>query len=344
MDFLPDDEQLALTRSAVDLLGKRLGDLRDIALAPWSARALLRECAQLGWLGLGVAEDAGGSGATVVEEALLFRELGRALAPGPFLATVLAGRVALAGGDNALAEQIINGEVMVALAEPSSSAEPGAPLGPNGTSTHRVFDGHDCDLLLLIDAASAHLVAPPPMSLVPCIDETTTLASASLSASSVRASTRHSEPILRVGQVLVSAMLTGIAEATRDMAVEYLNDRQQFGRPIGSFQGLKHQAADMAVEAEVAASITNYAALALAEGHENAVHYCLSARILTHRAALANARTNVQHHGAMGCTFEHDAHFYVKRTHVLGHLLGGVHAPLVDLFEQPSPFQTGSTP
>ena len=80
-----------------------------------------------------------------------------------------------------------------------------------------------------------------------------------------------------------------------------------------------------------ARSITNYAALALAEGHGNATLYCLSARILSHRAALANARANVQHHGAMGCTFEHDSHFYVKRTHVLGHLLGGVDEPLVGL-------------
>ena len=132
-------------------------------------------------------------------------------------------------------------------------------------------------------------------------------------------------------------MLSGIAEATRDLSVTYLNEREQFGRPIGSFQALKHQAADMAVQAEAAHSITTYAALALAEGHDNARLYCLSARIVTHRAALANARATIQHHGAIGVTFEHTAHFFLKRTHVLGHVLGGVRTPLTALIREPSP-------
>ena len=137
MDFLPDEEQVALSRSASDLLTKRLGDLRDLAAPAWSSRQLARECAALGWFGLAVPEADGGSGATIVEEALVFRELGRALAPGPFLPTVLGARVALAAGAGDVARQIIDGELVVALAEPALQ-----------TGAHRVFDHHDADLLL----------------------------------------------------------------------------------------------------------------------------------------------------------------------------------------------------
>jgi alkylation response protein AidB-like acyl-CoA dehydrogenase len=328
MDFFPDDEQLALARSASDLLAHRLPPLRELATMAWSSRDLLRECASLGWFGLGVDAAAGGSGATVVEETLVFRELGRALAPGPFLSTLLAARVALAAGDQTTAAAIINGDLVVALAEPASATSP---------TTHRVFDHHDADFVLSLSATEARLLTKPQVTTLPCIDELTPLGACDLADTTVVASTPEAAPILRLGWVLTSALLTGIAEATLAMSVEYLKVREQFGRPIGSFQALKHQAANMAVQAEVARSITTYAALAMAEAHDNAALYAMSARVLTHQAALGNARGNVQHHGAIGVTFEHNAHLYVKRVHVLGHVLGGVGEPLGALIHEPSP-------
>ena len=125
--------------------------------------------------------------------------------------------------------------------------------------------------------------------------------------------------------------------ATRDSAVAYLSIREQFGRPLGSFQALKHRAADMATEVEAALSLTTYAALSLAEGHPGARLYCLSARALAHRAALANARANIQLHGAIGTTFEHDAHFAVKRVHILGEQFEPVKVTLRRLVDEPSP-------
>jgi len=98
--------------------------------------------------------------------------------------------------------------------------------------------------------------------------------------------------------------------------------RQQFGRPIGSFQAVKHRCADMAVRAEVARSLTTFAAVALAEGEETAPRHVAAAKVLATDAALANAADNVQNHGGMGFTWEADAHLYLKRAWLLEHALG----------------------
>jgi alkylation response protein AidB-like acyl-CoA dehydrogenase len=352
MDFLPDDEQLALMRTVSDVIAARVPPLRELATATWSTRDLLAECASLGWFGLGVDVADGGSGATVVEEALVFRELGRALTPGPLLSTLLGARVAIAAGATDLAGSILNGERLVALAEPTGPeplgpeplgpepAAPGSTASPVVTTTHRLFDYRHADLALTISATEARIVCMPHVTDLACIDELTALGACTLSGTDTLAGTTTATDaanILKLGWVLAAAFCSGIAEATLAMSVEYLKVREQFGRPIGSFQALKHQAADMAVHAELSRSIATYAALAMAEAHANAPLYALSARVLCHRGALANARTNVQHHGAIGVTFEHDAHLYVKRVHVLGHILGGVDDALDALLREPSP-------
>jgi alkylation response protein AidB-like acyl-CoA dehydrogenase len=328
MDFLPDDEQIALTRSVADLLAKRLPDRRAIAAGSFAVRPLLKEGADLGWLALAVPEADGGVGASLVEEVLVFSELGRAVAPGPFLATLLAARVAVAGGEQALADRLMAGDALAALALPTEHED---------ATACRLLDHAEADVVVIVGPGRAEVRSVPACTAVRSIDELTPLARADLAGTSLLAAAPDPAPILLTGWVLASALLSGIAEATRDMSVAYLKDRHQFGKPIGSFQGLKHQAADSAVEAEAAHALTNYAALAVAEGHDSAPLYCMAARVVSHRAALHNARANVQHHGAMGVTFEHDAHFYVKRTHVLGRILGGVDAAADALIHEPSP-------
>jgi alkylation response protein AidB-like acyl-CoA dehydrogenase len=330
MDFELDDEQVALTRTATEFLRKQMPGrgLDRVPIQP--DRQTLHACAQLGWFGLGISEADGGAGASVVEEALLFREIGRALTPGPFLATVLGARVAVTAGDAELAGRIIDGTVPVALGQSHYS---GADV--------RVFDYQNADLLLLLNEGTARLVTKPAVRALVSIDESTQLGSCTLDDAEPVATASSFEALLDVGLVLLAAQLTGIAEATRDTAVAYLSVREQFGRPIGSFQALKHRAADMAVEAEAALSLTTYAALALADGDPGARLYCMSARALAHRAALANARANIQLHGAIGTTFEHDAHFAVKRVHMLGEQLEPVRATLRRLIHEPSPLGAG---
>jgi alkylation response protein AidB-like acyl-CoA dehydrogenase len=129
-------------------------------------------------------------------------------------------------------------------------------------------------------------------------------------------------------ELLISAYAVGIAEATRDMAVEYAKTRQQFGKVIGSFQAIKHLCADMAIRAEAAVCQVIFAALVESEPHAEsgpragARFHSVAARLVAIEAALQNAAQNIQVHGAIGFTAEAEAHLFIKRAHVLEQLWG----------------------
>jgi alkylation response protein AidB-like acyl-CoA dehydrogenase len=113
-----------------------------------------------------------------------------------------------------------------------------------------------------------------------------------------------------------------MAEATRDMAVEYAKTRQQFGKAIGSFQAIKHLCADMAIRAEAAVCQVIFAALVESERRAGARFHSVAARLVAVEAALQNAAQNIQVHGAIGFTAEAEAHLFIKRAHVLEQLWG----------------------
>lgn len=325
MDFLPTDEQNAFVSATADFLNKQvpkpLAELAESGTPP----NLIAAGGELGWFGLGVAADDGGIGGSVVDELLLFRELGRSLAPGPLLGTLLAARVAVAAGDAALASALINGERAAALALSGSTDAPVT-----------VFDHEPADLVLVVGDERAELFAKPDrLDETECIDELTSMARCSLAGPALASA--PAEPIRDLGWVLLSAQLAGIAEATRDATVSHLLTREQFGVLLGTFQGLKHRAADMAVNAEAAFALTSYAGLALSEDEPHARFYVMSARAFSSQAAVDNSSANIHLHGAMGITFEHDAHFYLKRAHVLNRLLGGPRQPLRELIAEGSP-------
>ena len=124
------------------------------------------------------------------------------------------------------------------------------------------------------------------------------------------------------GGVLVAAMAAGIAEATRDDSAFYARTRSQFGRPIGMFQAIKHRCSDMAILAEAAWCQVAYAVLSLSAEHGDAVQQVSAAKVVAGAAAIENASANIQNHGALGCTTEHSAHLYLKRSWVLENLYG----------------------
>src|SRR4029453_4482295 len=109
---------------------------------------------------------------------------------------------------------------------------------------------------------------------------------------------------------------------TLELLVEYAKVRRQFGKPIGTFQAIKHRCADMAVRAEVARAMVTYAAGALAEGEPDVARHGAMAKTLAGGAAIANATDNIQNHGGMGYTWESDAHLYLKRARLLEHCFG----------------------
>ena len=295
MDLLPTPEQdeiIATVRTQLD---------RDFDLTPWPRstapssvvdRSLWERCAALGWFGLGLAEPLGGVGYTLVEEALLFAELGAHATPGPFLATVLGGRLAALAGHVDLAGSILAGELVVALAEPERRRAD-AVVGPTVDGTFRVTDHGGADLLLVMTDDHAAVVCAPtawrrrpwPRSTRSCRWPPPRCPNAG------RWPTWTTPPVLRLrGTVLVAAELAGIARATAEQSTEYAKDREQFGRPIGSFQAVKHRCADMAVRAEAATSLVRYAALAVVDGLPDAAFHAHAARSVAADAAVANAR------------------------------------------------------
>lgn len=333
MDLLPTADQEAVIASAAEFLAKempisatreRAGEAEAFDRTAW------QKAARLGWFGLGLPEEQGGVGYTAAEEALLFREIGRHLAPGPFVATVLGAHIAAAAGRGDLVEAITSGEIVVGTAQRRVGAR--TATGPEPSVGLEVLSG-DFDLIDTAGAALVAVVEPHGAGLLetaafgiprqlPPIDPGIRLATASVHRQPALVSVGPDrEPAFLRGSVLVAALQTGIAEAARDLAVEHAKNRVQFGRPIGVNQAVKHRCADMAVRAEAARAQLLFAALALAEDRPDAEFHAAAALTVSADAALSNTSENIQIHGGMGYTHEHDAQLYAKRARVLDQLL-----------------------
>jgi alkylation response protein AidB-like acyl-CoA dehydrogenase len=128
--------------------------------------------------------------------------------------------------------------------------------------------------------------------------------------------------IWRMGALGTAAMLVGIAEASLDQIVEYAKVRETFGKKIGSWQAVRHPCADMAVRLESARSQLWFAAAAMKEGRSDAAVHLDAAKLLANQAAMANADSNIQLHGGIGVTDEHNAHLFLKHALVLSKLFG----------------------
>ena len=307
MDLLPTPEQDEIVGSVASVIAGRhtIGEPLDDSL--WSAAV------EQGWLGLGLDESLGGVGYGVAEEVLLFRELGKACVPGPFLASVLGARLAAEAGNADLAAAIVGGEVRVGLAQPYDAGR------------HSILDGTSVQYALVVDGASVSLVALDGIDVEP-IDSLDVLVEVVVTSglASATPSAVASDPasLLLRGNLLVAAQLAGMSQATTEQSVAYGIDRQQFGQQIGSFQAVKHRCADMATRAEVANCEVLYAALALQDGRDDAEFHVHAARVVSANAAIENAQINVQNHGGIGFTWEHSAHRYVTRSRIVASSLG----------------------
>jgi alkylation response protein AidB-like acyl-CoA dehydrogenase len=304
MDLLPTHEQDEIVASVRAVLADRHTTGEPMSPELWSTAA-----AQ-GWFGLGLAESDGGVGYSVVEEALLCIELGRACVPGPFLGTILASHC----DDAELRASVIAGEAPVGLAEREGDGV-------------RVFDGVDDGHALLLD--DGQIVRLGTLSAEPSIDLLVGLATAEYVSSVAPGPGRDRTTLL------AAAYLSGIAAATAAQSVEYGKDREQFGQPVGGFQAVKHRCADMAVRAEASTTQVHYAALALRDGTADASFHVEAAAVVAAQSAVANAEINVQNHGGIGFTLEHTAHRYVTRARILAAVAGGLRRHQADLLAAP---------
>jgi 3-oxochol-4-en-24-oyl-CoA dehydrogenase len=265
---------------------------------------------QPGWLGLHLPEEYGGEGAGLPELAVVLEELGRVVAPGPFLPTVLASAVIADAGGASLRAALLPG-----LADGSRVGAVGlAGVESGGVVTDEmVLGGGLADVLLIVSGDDVLVFdAAGTERQVPKNGLDPTRRSARVSARVESASDRiagGAAVARRLARVLGAAEAAGSAYACLDMAVAYAKERQQFGRTIGTFQAVKHHCANLLVDAELA--------VASAWDAARAPDSDLAAAIAATRAVAAGVRAaemSIQLHGGIGFTWEHDAHLYLRRS------------------------------
>jgi alkylation response protein AidB-like acyl-CoA dehydrogenase len=301
-------EQLEVAAVADRFLAKELPleRVRELAVAPNPLAIdddIWHRCAELGWFALGVPEERGGVGYGPVEEFALFRELGRHLAPGPFVSTVVAGWAAIEAGDDTLAQDLFDGRRRAGLI-----------VGDY------VLDGESDGLLTNVDATGCVVRRVSRLESRPSVDASVVLTTYEAGPVVVDVSDPRLAPR---AQVLVAALQLGNAEATLAMSIEYAKVRIQFGQPIGTFQAVKHRCADMAMRVHAAKAQTLFAAVHVDREAEDAPFQAAAALLVANKAANLNASDNVQNHGAIGFTVEHDAGLFARRAHAWEYAIGG---------------------
>lgn len=317
MDLEPNSDEQQVIDSAGGFLARSLPLQRHRQPDEGRFTAAIRgQLAELGWYGLGLSEEAGGFGTTAIDEMLVFREIGRHLGPLAPLPISLATKIAAEAGDAALVASLIAGEHGVALAVADPNRAEALLFEAEGAAL-AVYIGNE--EARLIDLANA---TPTPL---PCVDKSVSMARCAFDTLPAIARCPM-EPIDRSGRLLVAAMQVGIAEAVTMMIADYAKIRETFGRPIGAYQAVRHPCADMAVRGFAARAQLFLAAVSERDGLPDAELQVDAAKVLADEAAMANVDANIQLHGGIGTTDEHDAHLFMKRANLLSRLFGSRHA------------------
>ena len=308
--------------------------------------------AEQGWLGLIYPEEHGGSGLGFVDLTVLMEEMGRVVMPGPFFSTVLLGGLAIREAGSAAQKKewltrIASGRAKATLAwtEPSArwdaagvtcaarESKDGFVL--NGTKLF-VLDAHLADALVVVartsegrtpEEGTSLLLVPKntrgvEVKLLPTMDQTRKLCEVSFKDAAVPADALMGAKggawpalsrVVERATVALCAEMCGGAQRVLDMTTDYAKIRIAFGKPIGTYQGVKHKAADMLVDVENAKSLTYYAAWAVDENAPEASLAASMAKAYVTDAYRKVAGAGIQLHGGIGFTWEHDLHLYFKR-------------------------------
>jgi alkylation response protein AidB-like acyl-CoA dehydrogenase len=302
-------------------------------VAPSGAKLWRTLAVEMGLAGLAVPEELGGAGASWREVAVVQEELGRAAAEAPYLGSAVMATAALqACGDTSLLPALAAGERTAALAVPFSTApgsaarllaEPAVDNSAGGLlgAVTSVADALAVDVLLVLSNGTLCAVdaADAVRTRVVSLDETRPLCDVRLDgvpgrtlAAGVEAE-RAVEAALLSGAALLAAEQLGVAQWCLDSTVDYVKQRHQFGRPVGSFQAVKHRLADLWVEVSQARAVARYAAGCLAEGDADLPVAVALAKAHCSEVVVRAAQECVQLHGGIGFTWEHPAHRYLKR-------------------------------
>ncbi|MEW5812102.1 MAG: acyl-CoA dehydrogenase family protein [Actinomycetota bacterium] len=341
-EFVFTDEQQQLRAAVRRFCAERIDERAIRAVMdsdpPHDPTVWTRLGTELGVLGLAVPESAGGAGGTLVDQAVAIEELGAALAPGPLFGTVYLAIPALvaASAPSDLLDSLADGTRTAAFAIGDVAAvRSGDDWRLSGT-VERVVDAGTADVLLVgadgpdgtalfavdTDSAAVHKV---PLT---TLDPTRPQATVTLSDAPARliAGPEEADRViahaLHVGSALLAVEQVGAAQHLLDLTVDYAKNRLQFGRPIGSFQAVKHRLADALVAVEHARSTAYHAVWALTYGTDDPALAVSIAQAVCSAALTRVANDTIQVHGGIGFTWEHQAHLYYKRAYTNAALLG----------------------
>ncbi|CAJ1587085.1 acyl-CoA dehydrogenase family protein [[Mycobacterium] wendilense] len=356
MDFELTDEQKGLVDATRSLLTAKssLAGARDLIDGPDGFdTALWRHGVELGWPALTVAEEDGGLGQQIIDLALVTVELGRSLASTPLVPTALVAD-ALGHSDNEQKAKLLQAICEGNLVASWGFAEFRQPWGPAGITARAqsheggyLLDGakvsvQDADSaqLLIVDAvlddAPARFLVSTDADGLRIVRQNTldvtrsycdvTLTQVKVDAAALLASgdeaRRSLARTMQLSTVLACAELVGIGSRLLDMTVGYVKEREQFGRPVGSFQAVKHKCADMRIWVQASTAATYYAAMTLDSEHHDSERAVSIAKAYVSDAINRVAGQALQLHGGIGFTWEHDLHLFLRRARVNSMLSG----------------------
>jgi alkylation response protein AidB-like acyl-CoA dehydrogenase len=337
MSLAITEEHRELGRVVRDFAGKseltrraRAAFEKGQATGPDSAFAAM---ADLGWTGLHLPAEVGGSGFGLAELAVVLDELGAGVTPGPFLAAVIGSAIVGAVGGDELRRELLPAAAagtsviaygmadgLTVAAGPSVTGTVPRVLG--GTWASHLVLAHGDDLLIVTadGAAGGSGVTRKPLE---GLDPSMGLAAFELSAAPVAVIAGRASAALAVARPLAAASAAGGARAVLEMATSYAKVREQFGRTIGSFQAVKHLLADMLADSELATAAAWDAARAADHALDQQAELCAAvAATVALSGFQRNAQRNIQVHGGIGFTWEHDAHLYLRRAVTLLAMFG----------------------
>jgi alkylation response protein AidB-like acyl-CoA dehydrogenase len=362
LEFTTDQEDLRDSVRAVLERECPIGLVRSVVEDHTSADALWKQMGELGWPALTVPEDHGGLGLGWVELAVVVEELGRAVAPGPFVATVGLFLPAVhATADTAqlgrLLPDLADGSLTGALALTESgggsevaavqaeAVRDGAGWRVSGTKT-AVLCGDVADELLVVarepgtagdDGVVAALIPRAEVAVTPerPLDASRGLVDVALDRVPVDADRVLGQPgpstaralrgAVEAGTVALAVEIVGTCQTILDVTLDYAQQREQFGVPIGSFQAIKHKFADMLVSLERARATSYFAALCVAENDPRRSIAASTAKAAAGDCQQLLTKEGIQIHGGIGYTWEHDMHLYLRRAKTDAALLGNTH-------------------
>jgi len=325
LEFDLDDDQRALRDAARAFLEREtpISYARAMMDDPRGYRDdVWKKMADLGWMALPFPEDSGGVGQGFVALAILLSEMGRVVLPGPYFSTVvLAGQAILEAGSEAQCKEILpaicSGELIAAFAPDATfRVDGGSLLGEaryvmNATTAERF-------VVTTPDGMVVTTAGDPGITVTPVQTLDTTRGTAHVRFENVGFERLDGDPgalqrVLDRASVGLAAEMLGGAERVLELAVDYAKSRVQFDRPIGSFQAVKHRAADMHSDVESLRNAVYYAAWAIERGHPDASLAASMAKAYASDAFRRVASSGIQVHGGIGFTWEHDMHLYFKR-------------------------------